>query len=90
MSDLKIQEVIATGPLPNDFANVIAAAIDKAQEDGLDLDVAVCVAAGVCADYARAEYGDKYLDALAYIVRSRAGKPLPRSGDDVSTPSDRG
>jgi hypothetical protein len=52
------QKVIVPGALPNDFANEIAAAIDTAQERGLDLDVAVCVAVGVAADYARAEYGD--------------------------------
>lgn len=86
MNEQEPQAVVVTGAMPNDFANVIAAAIDKAQEDGLDLDVAVCVAVGVCADYARAEYSDKYLDALAYIVKSRAGKPLPRSGDVVGSP----
>lgn len=83
MSEHEPTPVIVSGAMPNDFANVIAAAIDKAQDDGLDLDVAVCVAIGVCADYARAEYGDKYLDALAWVVQSRAGKPLPRAADPV-------
>lgn len=73
------QEVTVTGRLPNDFANTIAEAIDKAQEGGIDLDVAVCVAAGVCADYARAEYGDRYLTALCHVIMQRVGKPLPRA-----------
>lgn len=90
MSDPKVQEIIATGPLPNDFANEIAGCIDRAQEGGLDLDVAVCVAIGVAADYARAEYGDEYLNAMAYVIMQRAGKPLPRSADDVSTEQGRG
>lgn len=80
MSDFKAQAIEATGKLPNDFANEIAESIDRAQERGLDLDVAVCVAIGVCADYARAEYGDEYLDAMAYVIGQRAGKPLPRPG----------
>lgn len=75
--------ITATGALPNDFANEIVACIDRAQERGIDLDVAACIAIGVAADYARAEYGDKYLEAMAWIIMQRAGKPLPRSGDDV-------
>lgn len=73
------QEIIATGKLPNDFANEIAAVIDAAQERGIDLDIAVCVTIGVAADYARAEYGDQYLKAMAHVIMQRAGKPLPRS-----------
>lgn len=71
------QEIV-TGAVPNDFANEVAALLDKAQAGGIDLDVAVCVAVGVCADYARSLYGDRYLDALAYVVKQRAGKPLPQ------------
>lgn len=82
MADTPTQ-VIVTGAMPNDFANEIAAAIDSAQERGLDLDVAVCVVVGVAADYARAEYGDKYLDALADVLKYRAGKPLPRPAASV-------
>jgi hypothetical protein len=86
MADQPIEAFIVTGDLPNDFANEIAAAIDAAQERGIDLDVAVCVLVGVAADYARAEYGDKYLDALASVVRYRAGQPLPRSAGVVGSP----
>lgn len=86
MSDaMKAMEIIATGALPNEFANEIAACIDRAQEAGLDLDVAACVAIGVAADYARAEFGDEYLSAMAYVIMQRVGKPLPRSGDVVGT-----
>lgn len=82
------QEVTVTGAMPNDFANEVAALIDAAQERGMDLDIAICVAIGVCADYARAEYSDAYLDALAHVVKARAGRPLPRSGDPVGTAPD--
>lgn len=68
---------IVTGAAPNDLANAIAAAIDAAVDGGLDLDVAACVVAGVAADYARAEYGERYLEALADVIRLRAGMPLP-------------
>lgn len=86
MSDA--QQVIVSGAMPNDFANEIAAAIDSAQERGIELDIAVCIAIGVAADYARAEYGDEYLKAMAYVIMQRAGKPLPRSGDAVSAPGE--
>lgn len=79
------KQVIVTGPMPNDFANEVAKLIDAAQERGMDLDIAVCVAIGVAADYGRAEYGDAYLDALAFVIKARAGKALPRSGA-VGTP----
>lgn len=75
----KAQEVIVTGEMPNDFANEVAALLDKAQAQGIDLDVAVCVAVGVCADYARSAYSDRYLKDLAYVVTQRAGKPLPHA-----------
>jgi len=71
------QTSIVTGAIPNDFANEVAALIDASQERGFDLDVAVCVMIGVAADYARAEYGDKYLLALCDVVRYRAGRALP-------------
>ena len=77
----KPQEVVVTGRMPNDFANEIVAALDAAQKRGIELDVAVCIAAGVIADYARAEYGDGYLDDLAYVLKQRAGKPFPRAAN---------
>lgn len=77
MSDDIPNAEIVSGAEPNDFANEVAALIGAAQKRGLDLDVAVCVMVGVAADYARAQYGDRYLDALASVVKYRAGKPLP-------------
>lgn len=77
MTDTPTQ-VIVTGAVPNDYANEVAALIDAAQKRGFDLDVAVCIMVGVAADYARAEYGDWYLDPLCSVVKSRTGKPLPQ------------
>lgn len=76
MSEKPSWAEIVSGAEPNDFANEVAALIDAAQKRGLDLDVAVCVMIGVAADYARAQYGDRYLDALTSVVKYRAGKPL--------------
>lgn len=72
------QEVIMSGAMPNNFANEVAALIDAALKRGMELDIAVCITVGVAADYARAEYSDSYLDALAHVIKQRAGKPLPR------------
>lgn len=77
MSDIP-QEEIVTGAIPNDFANEVAALIDSALARGFDLDVAVCIMIGVAADYARSEYGDRYLKPLCDVIRYRAGKPLPQ------------
>jgi hypothetical protein len=83
----EVVSVVEDWILPNDFANEIASSIDRAQERGIDLDIAVCVAIGVAADYARAEYGDEYLNAMAHVIMQRAGKPLPRSGDPMPSTS---
>lgn len=63
-----------SGDAPNALANAIS---DAFHASGLPVDEAVCVAIAVITDYARAEYGDEYLAALADIVTGRGEFPLP-------------
>jgi hypothetical protein len=67
-----------TGPKYAALANAVSDAIAEAQKAGLRIDEAVCIVAGVAADYARGEYGDAYLTLLAEVVSDQAGKPLPK------------
>ena len=70
----------AESPLCNDLANAVSDTIVKAtHEMGLSLDIAVCVVAAVAADYARADIGEHYLEALAEVVLDRADRPPPTS-----------
>lgn len=67
-----------TGHLPNTLANAVSDAIHAALEGGMETDEAVCVVAGVAADYGRGEYGAGYLKNLAGVVLERAKAPLPQ------------
>lgn len=69
--------VTITGQPPADLANAVSDAIHDAMENGMAIDEAACVVAGVAADYARREYGDQYLNDLARVVTMHAGLPLP-------------
>jgi hypothetical protein len=66
------------GKLPGALADDIAAAIEKACQQGMRVDEASCVVVAVAADHARRAYGDGYLPSLAKIIEMQAGKPLPR------------
>ncbi len=79
----ELQAEIVTGAHVNGFANSVSDLIQDGLKSGLELDQTVCVAAGVCADYARAEYGDDYLEALCLVIRARKGKPLPKTDEEV-------
>ncbi|MBN9035496.1 MAG: hypothetical protein J0H53_05460 [Rhizobiales bacterium] len=65
-----------------DLGNAISDAIHAALLRGMETDEAACIAVSVAADYARAEYGDAYLQDLAKVVVMRAGRPMP---EDAST-----
>ncbi len=73
----KADLVRMTGQLPNDLANAVSDAIHAALAKGMAIDEAVCVVAGVAADYGRGQYGDEYLKAIADIVMLRMGQPMP-------------
>ena len=66
-----------TGKLPAKLANEISDAISRALESGMQTDEAASVVVSVAADYARGEYGDGYLNGLASVVTSRAGRTIP-------------
>lgn len=68
---------IVTGQPTADLANAISDALHAAIDGGMAIDTAVCVVAGVAADYARGEYGDAYLNDLAEVVKMHAGLPMP-------------
>jgi hypothetical protein len=72
-----MSETTLTGRLPAELANAVSDAISSALKRGMEIDEAACVVAAVAADYARREYGDVYLEALAEIVKMRAGTPMP-------------
>lgn len=66
-----------TGKLPAILANAVSDAIHAALESGMEVDEAVCVVAGVAADYGRASYGNDYLDQIAAVVKMQGEQPLP-------------
>ena len=68
---------LMSGRLPADLSNAISDAIHAAIERGMDVDEAACVVVSVAADYARMEYGNDYLGALAEVIKHRASMPLP-------------
>jgi len=67
-------ETLATKETHTLLANAISEAFFSC---GLPVDEAACVAVAVIADYARAEYGEVYLQALAAVVLQRGECPLP-------------
>jgi hypothetical protein len=59
------------------LANAVSDAINAALRAGLGTDEAACIVVQVAADYARAEYGNRYLDGLAAVVVGAASMPMP-------------
>ena len=68
-----------SGPVVNDLGNRVSDAINRALRQGMRVDDAVCVASTVAADYARATYGNDYLEKLALVVKNAANLPLPEN-----------
>jgi len=75
MSDVETE--IVSGPEATEVAEVFSAQICGFISTGMRLDVVLCIAIAVLADYARGEYGDDYLDELADVLVSRRNEPLP-------------
>lgn len=67
---------IGTGRNFAELGNAISDAMHNALTRGMEIDEAACCAIAGIADYARGEYGDDYLPALASIVTARAGHPI--------------
>lgn len=67
-----------TGVLPRDLGNDVSDAIHKALSKGMAVDEACCVVVTVAADYARQEYGGRYLKDLAKVVREQRYKAPPQ------------
>ncbi|PZR85258.1 MAG: hypothetical protein DI537_31110 [Stutzerimonas stutzeri] len=78
MSETKFEELRMSGASPRDLANQVSDAINAALKRGMETDEACCVAVSVIADYARMEYGDSHLAALAHVVTQRAKEPRPQ------------
>lgn len=68
---------ITQGRLQNQLGNQISDAIHTAVASGLEFDEACCIAIAVVADYARGQYGNRYLKDLARVVREQAHRPMP-------------
>lgn len=69
---------IISGPRVANLTNAISGVLHRTISAGMPVDDACCVAAGVVADYARAQYGDGYLNDLSMVLLARTGQPLPR------------
>jgi len=75
-----------SGKSPKVLANAVSDAIHAAVADrGMGVDEAVCVTVAVAADYARAEYGDRYLEDLGAVVQARTGQPMPEDTGDAAS-----
>lgn len=70
-----------TGRLPAALAVAVSDAIHAAVSNGMQVDEAVCIVVAVAADYARGEYGNKYLKDLASVVIERGSIPMPERED---------
>lgn len=76
------EAIIARGKSFAILGNAVSDAIHDALKRGMQIDEAACCVVAVASDYARAEYGDKYLLELAEVVKRRREMPLP---EDVSS-----
>jgi len=68
---------LLSGRLPAALSNAVSDAIHAALESGMEIDEAACVVVSVASDYARLQYGNDYLGALANVVLHRASMPMP-------------
>lgn len=66
------------GPELTDLANATSTMVVIARDDrGMEIDVIVSVIATTITDYARAAYGDEYVEQLCELMRKRLSDPLP-------------
>lgn len=81
----EFEQLRLSGASPAELANTVSDAINAALRRGMETDEACCVVASIAADYARLEYGDRYLASLAHVVLERAKEPQPMDvgGSDV-------
>ncbi len=69
-------QAILTGSLPADLGNETQMLLERFVARGMAHDEAACVVASAAADFARMQYGDRYLNGLCAVVASRGGKKL--------------